>query len=208
MEQPVCHKAFLFLHGITGGRVKHIQDELKRTGSGPLDNRGKHKHRPRKISVASVNKIIEHIKSFKSRSSHYSLNKTKRVYLPAELNIMKMYKMFEEKYPDVTVSYEKYREIFNTKFNIAFGYPKTDTCSYCDTMKARTDSLKSEAIVNGSRIKKTSPSLQELHMRKAQAFYSRKRSAELEAQGNDSKVAIAMDFQKNLPAPNISTNDV
>lgn len=30
-------------------------------------------------------------------------------------------------------SYESYRHIFNTQFNISFGYPRMDTCSTCDT---------------------------------------------------------------------------
>lgn len=34
------------------------------------------------------------------------------------------------------VSYEYYRKIFVTKFNLGFGYPRSDTCSTCDQYQA------------------------------------------------------------------------
>ena len=47
-----------------------------------------------------------------------------------------MYCMFKERYPLEKSSYESYHKIFNSKFNISFGYPRKDTCSFCDlTMK-------------------------------------------------------------------------
>lgn len=39
-------------------------------------------------------------------------------------------------------------------------------------------------------------------------FYVRKRESRLNSQKEVTKEAIAMDFQKNLPVPNITTNDV
>ncbi|GBP89085.1 hypothetical protein EVAR_64721_1 [Eumeta japonica] len=55
--------------------------------------------------------------------------------------------MFQELYPEDKVSYESYRSIFNTHYNIAFGYPRCDTCSTCDeynvNLRALTQSLES-----------------------------------------------------------------
>lgn len=48
----------------------------------------------------------------------------------------------------------------------------------------------------------------ELHKRKADWFYRQKRIAKKQAQKCKEFEAIAMDFGKNLPIPNISTNDV
>lgn len=47
----------------------------------------------------------------------------------------------------------------------------------------------------------------EVHLRKSEAFYNRKRSEKLKSQKYKTKAAITMDFQKNLNVPNISTND-
>ncbi|XP_039290187.1 uncharacterized protein LOC120352657 [Nilaparvata lugens] len=216
-EIPVCYKVFLSLHGITAKRVQTLQEALKTTGKAPLDKRGKHENRPNKILEEVADSVFEHIKSFQARQSHYSLAKSKKLYLPDDLNVKKMYNMYKEKFPDHKVSYEKYREIFNSKFNISFGYPRSDTCSFCDKVSVQIDAL-------NDKIKKTNPDLneykelsveleslqtkKELHLRKAKTFYDRKRAARQEAQKNPQKEAIAMDFEKNLPVPNIQTNDV
>ena len=49
--------------------------------------------------------------------------------------------MYRAKYPSHSVSYESYRDIFNNKFNIGFGYPRCDTCSECDAHVAKIASL-------------------------------------------------------------------
>lgn len=137
IDVQLCYKAFLSIHGITGRRVQSIQRSLKMCGSSPVDGRGKHSTRKHALKKETVESVIKHISSFKSRSSHYSLNKTKKTYLPEELNILKMYNMFKEKYTACKISYDSYREIFNTKFNIAFGYPRSDTCSFCDEIDVK-----------------------------------------------------------------------
>jgi predicted Zn-dependent protease len=47
-----------------------------------------------------------------------------------------------------------------------------------------------------------------LHKTKASTFYERKRQVRKAAQISETIEAITMDFRKNLPLPNISTNDV
>jgi hypothetical protein len=116
------------LNGVTRGKFEYIQKSLKSTGQSPQDARGTHKNRPRKISQQTLNKIDAHVKSFKGRTSHYSMEKTSKIYLPEELNVTKMFNMFKEANSDVTISYETYRTAFK-KFNISFGYPRSDTCT-------------------------------------------------------------------------------
>lgn len=215
-EIPVCYKAFLALHGITAKRLQTLQDSLKKTGKAPEDMRGKHASRPKKLSNEITESVISHIKSFKTRASHYSLAKSKKQYLPDELNIKKMHIMYKEKFPQHVISYEKYREIFNSKFNISFGYPRSDTCSFCDELKVEVECLSDKikrCTADSKELKQLNEALQalqtkkELHLRKADTFYARKRAARLEAQNNPKKEAIAMDFAKNLQVPNITTND-
>ncbi|KAJ8940704.1 hypothetical protein NQ318_009107 [Aromia moschata] len=93
----VCYKAFLSLHGITARRLQTIQNCLKASSSASKDGRGKHKNRPIKLSEETIAAAVEHISAFKGRSSHHSLNKTTKIYLPEELNITKMFRMFQRK---------------------------------------------------------------------------------------------------------------
>ncbi|KAJ8892695.1 hypothetical protein PR048_005276 [Dryococelus australis] len=52
------------------------------------------------------------------------------------LNVKKIHNLYCEKgYP--SVSYEFYRSVFTTRFNISFGYPRSDSCGTCN--KHRTD---------------------------------------------------------------------
>lgn len=55
-----------------------------------------------------------------------------------------MHNMFSQKFPDVKISYETYRTIFSTEFNIGFGFPRSDTCSQCDINIAKMKGLESE----------------------------------------------------------------
>ena len=48
----------------------------------------------------------------------------------------------------------------------------------------------------------------ELHQRKGEVFYDRKKAAGMEAQRWDEIEAVCFDYQKNLPCPNITTQDV
>jgi hypothetical protein len=206
VEVPVCAKAFASIYGVTRGKIEYIQKSLKSTGQSPQDARGTHKNRPRKISQQTLNKIDAHVKSFKGRTSHYSMEKTSKIYLPEELNVTKMFNMFKEANSDVTISYETYRTAFK-KFNISFGYPRSDTCSICDKFLAEMKALEQRTETSETEKRKLTV-LNDIHKKKAQEFYNRKRNAKAKAKSNIEYEAIAMDFQKNVPLPNITTNDV
>ncbi|CAG4941246.1 unnamed protein product [Parnassius apollo] len=140
------------------------------------------------------------------RQSHYSLNDTKKEYLPEDLNIKKMYKLYLDAYESQNhVSYETYRTIFNTEFNISFGYPRTDTCSACDEFKIKAKALRAEGnIVELNRL----TILNNLHKKKAQTFYDRKKNARIKSKTDVEFQAIAMDYQKNVSLPKITTSNV
>ncbi|KAJ8912399.1 hypothetical protein NQ315_013465 [Exocentrus adspersus] len=216
-EMSVCQQAFISLHGITNRRLITIKSGLKRQGSSVDDMRGRHQNRPHKMSPELVQLVEEHIRSFKGRVSHYSLKKSRKLYLSETLNIKKMYLFFREKYPDQKISYESYRLIFTTKFNIGFGYPRSDTCSYCDEVKVKKSSLEIQLKnIGDDQIKKSDIEKQlrtietehKLHKLKAETFYTRKRNAKKSARKDVTFEAITMDYSKNLPTPNITTNDV
>ena len=187
------------------------------TGFPPIDMRGKHNNRPRKLTAVTrdqIKLVVNRIRSYKGRSSHYSQNKTTLVYLTEVLNITKMFEQFREQSPASTTSYESYRKILNNKFNISFGYPRSDTCSTCDRLAAKLACLDSEILAGAG----DAPAHQEegrqanvekeLHQRKVQVFYVRKRAAKRMAQQDPTTLAVAFGFQKELPLPNKTTSDV
>lgn len=210
----VCYKAFLSLHGIGKKRLETIQKSLKMTGASPRDKRGTNEKKHTK-SKETIQAVVNHINSFKSRPSHYSINKTSKRYLPEELNVKKMYGMYV-KLKKPPVSYEFYRKIFNTRFNLSFGYPRSDTCSECDQFLANIKvlELKLKANLTEDEKKKIEVEMDKLevlnrvHKAKAETFYERKRLSRQDATKKDDTEAIAMDFQKNLNLPNVTTNDV
>lgn len=215
-DVTVCYKAFMSLHGIGNNRVQTIKKHLTSFGEVKPDGRGKHANRSNALSEETKAKVISFIQSLKGRKSHYSLKDTSKLYLPEELNKSKLHRMYNETNKDNTVGFTTFRDIFDSKFNISFGYPRKDTCSTCDVLKAEISVL--EEKINGADDKKTKDTLsqdltkkqkeKEIHLAKGAKFYSIKTKCRKEARKKEEFEAVTMDFQKNLPTPNITTSDV
>lgn len=202
MEKSVCVKAFASIHGVTLPRLKRIQLSLVEKGCAPRDKRGKHNRRPRNYSEEAVALINHHIRTFSPMQSHYSLRKNpNQLYLPSELTVKDMHKAFLQEYY-LNVPYKMYWKIFKTKFNIKFGFPRSDTCAECDQYE-HTLSKKgiSEAEAASCKFKK------ELHLRKANAFHTKKRNYKEQARAGEIS-CITFDFMQNLPLPHIPSNPV
>lgn len=216
IELNVCKKAFMSLHGIGRGKVDYILASLKQTGHAPTDKRGKHGNNPHAHSEQSKELVREHIKSLKTRESHYSLKDTTKKYLPEDLNVTKLHNMFKQLHPDVKLSLESYREIFVKEFNIGFGYPRKDTCSQCDLFTAKKCSLESELLETNDeakiieiRTKISDIALdKDIHLLQADRWYALKRKSKLTAKKDKTREAIVFDYAKNYPVPNVTTNDV
>lgn len=203
------------IFGVTNRRLQTIKYALANTGKPPIDNRGTHKNRPHKTSVETEKAVMEFFSSLKGRKAHYSLHDTKKVYLPENLNVKKLLALFMEKYPNIKISYEKFRETFVGHFNISFGYPRTDTCATCDEQKAK-ESVIQKSLENSSgddraKLENDLNDLQnqmKLHKLKAEWFYRRKRNARKESRKTVKTEAIAIDFGRNISLPDISTSEV
>lgn len=112
----VCLKAFISIHGITSGRVQHLRESITSPDQVPItelpiDGRGRHQNRPRKLSAETHSRIINYIKSLKGGKSHLSLLDSSDIYLPESLNIAKLHKMYVDENPAHKVSYETFRTI-------------------------------------------------------------------------------------------------
>ncbi|GFN84362.1 vitamin B12-dependent ribonucleotide reductase, partial [Plakobranchus ocellatus] len=55
-----------------------------------------------------------------------------------------MFELFHQQHPAETLCYETYRVIFNNRFDISFGFPRSDTCFVCDQINAKLTCLDSK----------------------------------------------------------------
>ncbi|CAG4917086.1 unnamed protein product [Colias eurytheme] len=201
VDQVVCAKAFYSLHGIGRNRVRRLQKFLTESTVAPIDQRGKHTNRPKMLPLPLKHLIVEHIKSFKARQSHYSIRKNpNRLYLPETLSINKMHNLFIDQFK-IRVPYKAYWSIFTTEFNIKFGVPRSDTCTACDQFRIKLESRLDESEKNKIITEKN------LHLLKAEKFYELKRLWKQRAREGQVTV-ISFDFMQNLPLPHIPTNTV
>ncbi|KAK9873854.1 hypothetical protein WA026_002211 [Henosepilachna vigintioctopunctata] len=91
-----------------------------------------------------------------------------------------------------------------------------DTCSTCDEFQAEKKHLdiKISSLPDGHEKSQLLSQLRKLeienlaHKKRAEVFYDKKRKARLSARQDATTIAIAMNFSKNLPIANITTNDV
>jgi hypothetical protein len=162
------------------------------TGAPKIDGRGRHGNQ--KTAEHREQFVIEHIKQFKVIESHYVRKNAKHEYLPTELSVAEMYRMYNEwrvkkGYPMET--YDFYFRVFKEKFNLKFQIPKKDKCDTCETFKnldtsSLTDELKQE---------------QQNHLKDRDLVRQLKEKLKGEAQGNQDIVTAAFDLQKVLLCP-------
>lgn len=201
-EIEVCKEAFLSIHGITLGRLRRIQNHMVTHGTSPRDLRGKDKQRSTDYPDTIIHLIETHIKTFKPRQSHYSRRKNPlRFYLPEGLTIKEMHSMFLTEHL-INIPYKIYWKIFTTKFNIKFGFPRSDTCAQCDSFQQK---LTSENISDAEKVQLTME--KEIHLRKAEAFFTLKKRYQTQAKAGEID-CISFDFMQNLPLPHIPSNPV
>lgn len=151
----VCQKTLCAIYKVTPRRLQILLEKIKYNK--PLnDGRGAHKNRPNKVPDENKDLVKDHIASFPLQENHYSRNESTKQCLSPDLSIEKMWKLFKEKYPDTKVTLHCYRDIFNTKFKLRFGVPRSDTCELCDSnflkMKSVNDPDKLRQIEIESKI--------------------------------------------------------
>lgn len=98
---------------------------------------GNHKEHLYAAQKQSVHNFIQQLNCVES---HYCRNTKEAVrkYLSADLNIKKLYKLFQEsEHSNAAVKETYFRHIFNSNYNLGFGTPKTDACSKCLELKGK-----------------------------------------------------------------------
>lgn len=103
--------------------MQSIQKFLASEGVSLKDGRGKHSNTPHKITNETYGHVLDCIKSLCGRKSHYANRDTDKIYVSETLNIAKLSRIYNELLPGNKLSYETFRMIFKSEFNISFGYP-------------------------------------------------------------------------------------
>lgn len=140
--QPVCQKFFCAALNLSQRRLLTIAKQIQ-SGDGIRENRGG--DRTSKKYANKEKSVIEFIGNLKATESHYNRKKSVRMYLPSELNVSRLFNMYNSTV-DNTLQVKKtfFNNIFATKFNIGFGTPATDVCSFCYQIKNQLKTAESE----------------------------------------------------------------
>ncbi|KAI4455666.1 dna-directed rna polymerases i ii and iii subunit rpabc2 [Holotrichia oblita] len=187
---PVCQKAFLKVLGITKHRLGYVMKAFMATGKQPSEKRGgDHKSAKYKDKQDAVQQFINKLKCIES---HYCRSETARMYLPSELSIKKLFRMYiTQTTPDLVVKHSYFRHIFNTKYNLSFKTPRTDVCSQCLQFSER---LKHET---DPHIKSTIMTEKRIHKLRANAFF------DLLRENSNEIITLSFDCEKNLVLPKV-----
>ena len=137
---------------------------------------------------------MKHIKQFKVVESHYVRKESKYEYLPAELSVAEMYRMYtvwcsNENY--ALESYDFYFRVFKERFNLKFQKPKKDKCDTCESYNNLDKSV----------ITEETEASQKNHLLDKEAVMKIKERCKNLAKSNDKVLAAAFDLQKVLLCP-------
>jgi hypothetical protein len=192
----VCAESFSTLTGVSRFRLNGLSKHLSDVGTDRKEKRGGARIRSKDTDISFS--IIEYIKTLKCRESHYGRSKSIRVYMAPELSVKSMWRMWKDSRQKESLpiaSFSKFYSIFQRKFNIGFGNPKADMCSFCEECKLKIKCSKSPAE------KANLMGQYRLHKLRAKKFY------ELLKTNTEGVVKVAFDMQQNQPLPMIRVTE-
>jgi len=194
-RKTVCQKFFLSTLSIDERRIRQLLDTLSATGTVELDKRGKHNNHFTKAEEEAA--VVAHISKFKTVDSHYVRKTAKAQYLPQQLTVKEMHRMYVEEHDGngKVEDYKFYHRIFTERFNLKFQKNKKDQCDKCEGFKNTPDD------------KKTPEMIAEHDMHIDEKASARDLKAEMKLQGkDDGVVSSAFDLEKVLLAPHGQTS--
>lgn len=130
----VCKEFYLRTLDVSQKRINNHHASKQNGGTPARLAWGKNKNNM--VDDAVKESIRSHIKSIPRIESHYCRADTNKEYVSQYgLNVASLYRKYVEKCvttETVPGKLHLYREIFNSEFNIAFHFPKTDRCDKCE----------------------------------------------------------------------------
>lgn len=122
-----------------------------------------------RVSQKNIHKkeaVMKFINSVPCTEPHYCRGNTTRYYLASELSINKLWKMYNSQAADdLKVKKCYFRRIFNTKYNLGFGTPRTDVCATCLRFSSELKCVKNDEAKKDLLIK------QRFHKLRSKAFF-------------------------------------
>lgn len=189
----VCKQFFVKALGISNKRLQNINKVLIK-GKTPEEKRGG--DRKSFKSEVKKNSLRKFLNGLPASESHYSRNKSKRIYLSAELNCKKLLSFYNDSVSeDLKISRSMFYEIFLKEFNIGFKLPSSDVCSTCLLWKNK---IKNE---KGSNKKQMLMVEKRVHSLRANAFYGLMRL------NVENSISFCFDLQKVQPLPKTPIQD-
>lgn len=201
-EERVCKSMFVQTLGICDFWIRTAARKLGPGGSVSPDKRGTNCKRTNIIHATAKQNVRDHIKCLEKVPSHYCRASSNREYLPAGLNVRKLYKLyiewFSEQNYDGTVkaaTERLYRDIFNKEFNICFYVPKKDQCDQCT--KFKNSNSEEQTLLQADY---------DSHMSNKQAARDLKDQDKKNAKSNKELCVACFDLEKVLNAPQGDTS--
>lgn len=202
-HQKVCQQFVLKCLRITQSSMQRaIKSSV--VNANALDLRGKFPTRKTKDEDMSF--VMNFIRKFPCYSSHYGSSSTDRMYLNPNLNIIKLYREYAAlcRFENRTVLSENvFRDVFNTKFNLAFKPKKTDTCRTCDRLNAQMESVKTDH----TEMDRLS-ALKDNHLDIVKKIKKEMDDCIEKAKNIENRMEVfTFDLQRSLEVPSISTSE-
>lgn len=203
IEHEVCKFFFCKCLQISDNRANRAFDSIT-TNPSAIDHRGRAAP-SNKVDESDVSFVKQFINKFPRYRSHYCRNMSDRYYLMPGLNLSKIYREyalvcdFEAR---TCVTEHMFRDIFNTKFNLHFKRPKTDTCKTCDGIKAYLENEKisyEDRMIHEEMLNEHHDSV----ARKKEEFDADVKEA---TDSNGQIKCFTFDLQKTLETPSLSTS--
>lgn len=194
---PVCSKSFTSITSISRRRLNLLSFKFNKNHASPKEKRGG--KRINQDSIDTTESIKSHIMTYKSKKSHYTRVDTGKSYLQPGLSVKYLWKNWLKMRVDSNkkiASYSKYFRIFSQEFNLSFGHPRQDICSWCSEMavkiKKTEDPIKKEELVK------------ELNEHKALS----KNFHKIMHETKSDTISVAFDMMQNQPLPKLSVTEV
>lgn len=196
----ICRKMFSDIFGVSHHKVQGLAERKKAGHNVFVDSRGK-SNRARKFTEDIVQQVIAHINEFPREENHYSREKSKKECLSPDLNINRLFVAFQKRYPEVSVNYRFYADVFKKHFpNLRFGRPRSDTCSTCDLLSNKMKADPADHTLSAKL---------NLHHRKAESARKNMQEDSIDSQQpNSNTLVLSMDLEQIISIPTLTHSEM
>ncbi|KAJ2940817.1 hypothetical protein O0L34_g5819 [Tuta absoluta] len=199
----VCREMFVKTLQTTPKRINTSLSK-KRSDDHITDRRGAQAGH-NKVPPEQVGFFINIVKKLPTYTSHYRRNEVNDAkFLKPDMTFPKIYDLYCKEAALVqmpTISFEKAKQIFVTRFNLRTKPLKKDTCNKCDSFESQKTNASEEDKV---KIDKAHTA----HLKFAKDLQSQLKTDMVFAKTDEFTETLTFDLEKTLPLPRISTNIV